>query len=97
MLHEPAAQTGKDPASDFKTRLGVKMFFVFAFVYALFVGINVIDPLAMEGIVFGGLNLAVVYGFGLIVLALIMALIYERICSNEENHHENNANAGEKN
>jgi len=38
----------------------------------------------METIVFSGLNLAVVFGFGLIVLALIMALIYNSACSTQE-------------
>jgi uncharacterized membrane protein (DUF485 family) len=84
MLHEPAAKSGKDPASPYKTRLGVKMFFVFAAIYAVFVGLNVADPLAMECVIFAGLNLAVVYGFGLIILAIIMALVYEKMCSKQE-------------
>jgi uncharacterized membrane protein (DUF485 family) len=31
-------------------------------------------------IVFAGLNLAIVYGFGLIIAALVLALIYSWIC-----------------
>ena len=31
-----------------------------------------------------GLNLAVVYGFGLIVLAMILALIYNWLCTRKE-------------
>ncbi len=84
MLHEPAAQSGEDHAQDFKSKLGVRMFIIYALVYAAFVAINVISPLAMEKIVFLGLNLAVVYGFGLIIFALIMALIYNRMCSLKE-------------
>ena len=38
----------------------------------------------MEAVVFGGLNLAVVYGFGLIVFALFLALIYNRACGRME-------------
>jgi len=38
----------------------------------------------MEKEVFWGLNLAVVYGFGLIFLALIMALIYNQACNAKE-------------
>ena len=97
MLHEPAAPVGKDPASDYKSRLGVRMFFIFALVYACFVGINVASPLAMESTIFSGLNLAVVYGFGLIILALIMALIYERLCSTEEDRLANADHDGEIN
>jgi uncharacterized membrane protein (DUF485 family) len=84
MLHQPAASSGKDPSSAFKARVGVWMFIVYALVYAGFVAINVVDPLAMEAVVTGGLNLAVVYGMGLIVIALVLALIYDRMCSNHE-------------
>jgi hypothetical protein len=38
----------------------------------------------MEATVLLGLNLAVVYGFGLIVLALVMAVIYNQMCLVEE-------------
>lgn len=84
MFHEPAAKQDRDPASGYKTRLGVWMFLVYALVYAGFVAINLIAPKAMEATIFWGLNLAVVYGFGLIVLALIMALIYNGMCVREE-------------
>lgn len=84
MLHEPAAQSGKDPAASFKTALGVKMFIGYALVYGGFIGINVISPLSMEIETFMGLNLAVTYGFGLIILALILAGIYNQVCNNKE-------------
>ncbi|MBN2081094.1 DUF485 domain-containing protein [bacterium] len=84
MLHEPAAPSGKDPASEYKKRLGVAMFIVYSVIYAGFVLINVISPLTMDLIVFLGLNLAVVYGFGLIILALILALIYNQLCGAKE-------------
>ena len=71
MLHEPAANVGKDPAFAYKRRLGVILFFIYAAVYAAFVIINIADASLMEAILFGGLNIAVVYGFGLIILALI--------------------------
>ncbi len=84
MLHEPAIETGKDPAFAFKRRLGVIMFFIYAAIYSAFTAINVISPRIMETIVFSGLNLAVVYGFGLIIVALIMALVYNAACSARE-------------
>ncbi|HAP42812.1 MAG: hypothetical protein A2087_11895 [Spirochaetes bacterium GWD1_61_31] len=84
MLHEPAVQAGKDPAFPFKRKLGVRLFCVYALVYAAFIAINVIKPQIMETIVLGGLNLAVIYGFGLILFALILALIYSSICSRRE-------------
>jgi len=60
------------------------MFFVYVLVYAGFIAINVLSPKMMEAIVFAGLNLAIVYGVGLILLAFIMGLVYNKMCSNKE-------------
>jgi cytosine/uracil/thiamine/allantoin permease len=84
MLHEPATPTGKDPAAPYKMRLGLKMFAVYALFYAGFVAINLLSPLAMATIVFAGLNLATVYGFALIIGALVEALIYHVLCRRKE-------------
>lgn len=84
MLHEPAANVGEDRASGYKMRLGGWMFVFYAIIYAGFVAINVISPLSMEKIIMFDLNLAVVYGFGLIALALVLALIYNYMCAKEE-------------
>jgi uncharacterized membrane protein (DUF485 family) len=84
MLHEPAAKTGKDPAFAYKRRLGVVMFIVYGAIYAAFVAVNLMKPVLMETILFSGLNLAVVYGMGLIVLALVLALVYNRACGRRE-------------
>jgi cytosine/uracil/thiamine/allantoin permease len=80
MLHEPATPVGKDPAAPYKMRLGLKMFAVYALFYAGFVAINLLSPLTMAIIVFAGLNLATVYGFALIIGALVEALIYDALC-----------------
>ena len=64
MLHEPAAQSGPDASADYKMRVGVWMFLLYAAVYAAFVAINLLRPLWMEKPMLLGLNLAVVYGFG---------------------------------
>jgi hypothetical protein len=84
MLHEPAAQTGKDPAASFKMRLGVWMFGCYSLFYAAFVAINLLSPLLMEKTVLLGMNLATVYGFALIIVALVQALIYDGICRSRE-------------
>lgn len=84
MLHEPAAKTGKDPAASYKTRIGVWMFTLYAAFYAAFVGINLYDPLLMEKTIVFGLNLATVYGFALIIVALIQALVYDLMCRRRE-------------
>ena len=84
MDHGPAVQYGPDKAIKYKSRLGVKLFFVYAAVYALFVAINTLNPVLMEAEVFFGLNLAIVYGFGLIVFAIVLGLIYNHLCTKKE-------------
>ena len=85
MHHGSAQDSGPDPASAYKTRLGVWMFIIYCVVYAGFVFINVLtEGEAMQVIVFSGLNLAVVYGVGLIVFALVLALIYNWLCTKKE-------------
>jgi uncharacterized membrane protein (DUF485 family) len=84
MLHEPATPAGKDPAGPYKMRLGIWMFIFYSLFYASFVAINLLSPLTMAAIVFAGLNLATVYGFALIIVALIAALIYDALCRKKE-------------
>ena len=85
MHHGPAQDSGPDPASGYKTRLGVWMFIIYCVVYAGFVFTNVLtEGKAMQVMVFAGLNLAVVYGVGLIVFALVLALIYNWLCTKKE-------------
>ncbi|MCP4650185.1 MAG: DUF485 domain-containing protein [PVC group bacterium] len=85
MLHKPAASSGPDNASEYKMRVGAYMFALYGLIYAGFVVINIVKPVLMEKIIFSGLNLAVVYGFGLIIFALVLALIYNAMCAKEEN------------
>jgi uncharacterized membrane protein (DUF485 family) len=84
MFHEPAVKSGTDPAFLFKRRLGAWMFAVYAVIYAGFVVVNLLRPGWMEKTVLAGLNLAVVYGIGLIIFALILALFYSRACGRRE-------------
>ncbi len=84
MLHQPATPSEKDPAGPYKMRLGIRMFVFYSLFYASFVAVNLLSPLAMAAIVFAGLNLATVYGFALIIVALIEALIYDWMCRKKE-------------
>ncbi|RPH96507.1 DUF485 domain-containing protein [candidate division KSB1 bacterium] len=60
------------------------MFIYYSLFYVGFVVINLSSPKLMEAIVFAGLNLATIYGFALIVVALIQALVYSALCSKQE-------------
>lgn len=57
-------------------RLGLVLFGVYASFYAAFVFTSAFAPGWMDARLFAGLNLAVLSGFGLIVLALALALVY---------------------
>lgn len=83
MGHGPAVKLGKDNASAYKTKLGVKMFIAYTIVYAIFVVINATNPKAMETVVMGQ-TAAVIWGFGLITLALVQAVIYNHLCTKAE-------------
>lgn len=85
MDHEPAVELGVDHATKRKTRLGVWMFVAYTIVYGVFVAIGVVNYEAMSRIVIADLNLAVTYGFGLIILAIIMGLVYNWRCTKMEN------------
>lgn len=76
--------TGKDLSGPYKIRLGVWLFAAYSLFYASFVAINLLNPQMMASIVFAGLNLATVYGFALIIVALIEALAYDWLCRKKE-------------
>ena len=96
MLHEPASTGGRDDAAPYKSRLGIWMFILYALLYAGFVAINLYDPLLMERIVMFSLNLATVYGFFLIIGALVLALIYNSLCGKKESSFKEQNRNGEK-
>jgi uncharacterized membrane protein (DUF485 family) len=83
MAHGPATEWKKEKSEAFKTKLGLIMFAIYTPLYLAFIFICVFSPAAMATNV-GYLNVAIVYGFGLIIIAIIQALIYNRICSRRE-------------
>lgn len=58
------------------SRIGLVLFVVYLALYGGFVGLNAFRPSVMEATPWGGINLAVLYGFGLILAAVLLALIY---------------------
>jgi uncharacterized membrane protein (DUF485 family) len=57
-------------------RIGLVLFVLYAACYAAFVFVSAFAPDWMDVKPFAGLNLALLSGFGLIVLALVLALLY---------------------
>ncbi len=85
MTHGPATDWGKDRAISYKTKTGILLFAIYGFVYAGFIFINAIWPKLMGVIIFRGVNLAILYGVGLIILAIVMGLVYNFLCTAKEN------------
>ena len=56
--------------------LGLKLFALYLTAYGVFVALNAFWPDVMKTPVVAGVNLAIVYGLGLIVGAFVLALIY---------------------
>ena len=61
-------------------RYGMVLFLAYLAIYAGFVGLNAIRPDLMELTPAWGLNLAVIYGLALIVIAMLLALVYCWLC-----------------
>lgn len=62
------------------SRNGLILFAVYLLFYGGFVFINAFDPASMEKTPVAGLNLAVLYGFGLIIGAVVLSAIYGMLC-----------------
>jgi uncharacterized membrane protein (DUF485 family) len=89
MLHEPApAVHGVDEAAGYKRRLGLKMLAGYGALYVVFIIINVVWPKVMGNIVVYGLNLAIIYGFALIIVAFLLAIVYNWLCTRQEKSYE---------
>jgi uncharacterized membrane protein (DUF485 family) len=76
---------------DYKKRLGFLMFGIYASAYAVFVILSVYNVTLMDTLMPLGLNLSSFFGLGLIVLALILALVYSTACNIKERSAGNSA------
>ena len=83
MAHGPAVKLGKDNASSYKSRIGFWMFLAYTLFYAGFIVINAVQPSLMQVSILGQ-TLAVVYGFLLLGVALVLAVIYNALCNAAE-------------
>ncbi len=58
------------------SRLGLALFGVYVLLYAGFMGLVLVRPEALAARPFGGVNLAIACGLGLIVAAVILSVAY---------------------
>ena len=80
---DPIHELTNTAAERYNRRLGLWLFALYLALYVGFVGIIFADYRIMARQVFAGLNLAIVYGFGLILAAFVLALIYFVACRRE--------------
>ena len=67
-------------------RIRIILFGAYVLLYGGFVLLNMFWPDMMETTPVAGINLAILYGFGLIVVALILALVYGWLCKPTQNN-----------
>ena len=77
----PAIEEPRDPEAErYNARLGLALFAVYLTIYSAFVLVNAFGASLMTAVPFAGLNLAVLWGLGLIVAALALAAVYAGLC-----------------
>lgn len=79
-LDHAASARPVEPPSRWRSGLGLVLFAVYLLVYTGFVLLNAFAPTWMEITPWAGVNLAVLYGLGLIVLAFVLAIVYDAAC-----------------
>ncbi len=62
------------------SRIGLILFTIYLIVYGGFVFLNAFAPDQMEATPIAGLNIAVLYGFGLIIGAILLSGLYGFLC-----------------
>jgi len=75
------------------TRNALYLFFIYVAFYAGYMLLNALEPEVMAARPFGGLNLALIFGMFLIVLALVLALFYMWLCKGTEQTANRKANS----
>jgi uncharacterized membrane protein (DUF485 family) len=66
------------------SRLGMSLFAIYLAMYGGFVLLNTFSPATMDRLPWAGINFAVLYGFVLIIGAVVLAFIYGIFSSDAE-------------
>jgi uncharacterized membrane protein (DUF485 family) len=70
-----------DPATAGRNaRYGLVLFSIYLVFYGGFVAVSAFRPAVMDRVPVAGLNLATLWGFGLIAVALLLAALYGWLC-----------------
>ncbi|ERJ59069.1 DUF485 domain-containing protein [Sphingobacterium paucimobilis] len=91
-MHVNNTAEEKEAVTQQKSKLGVRLFFIYLICYAGFVILGVFKYELLATTVFWGLNLALTYGIGLIVFAVILGVIYNFFCTKYEDQADETEN-----
>lgn len=82
--HGPSAsvEEGSHATTSRNSRIGLVLFFLYAIVYAAFVLAAAFRPDWMKQTPLWGVNLAILSGFGLIIGAFVLSILYGWLCRN---------------
>jgi uncharacterized membrane protein (DUF485 family) len=80
--HGPSThvETEDEITSARNASLGMKLFVLYLVFYGVYVFLAAFAQEKLRAIGLLGLNVAVLYGFGLIIAALLLALVYAWVC-----------------
>jgi uncharacterized membrane protein (DUF485 family) len=79
-MGEPESSSARNGAAQFNARLGVALFLIYLLLYTGFIYLNAFNRDVMAADAFGGVNVAVIYGLGLIIAAFVLAIVYMLMC-----------------
>jgi uncharacterized membrane protein (DUF485 family) len=80
-LRSPVVKEKEDAAVvAHNARIGLVLFAAYTAIYGGFMLLSAFEPQLMSKPFLGGVNLAVVYGFALIAAAIVVALVYLKLC-----------------
>ena len=80
--HAPSPTPEPEPeqGATRRTLYGRVLFTFYLVLYGGFVLLNAFSPETMEQTPVAGVNLAILYGLGLIAVAFVLALVYDWLC-----------------
>lgn len=78
--HLPPPEARDLPVERHNARLGLVLFAVYLAGYGAYVLVNAFAPAVMDRVAFAGINVAVASGMALIVGAIVLALLYSKLC-----------------
>ena len=85
-VHESRPESLKHaPAVSASSRIGLGLFWIYVLLYGGFMAMVLFRPDLLSLRPFGGVNLAIAYGMGLIAGAFLLAIVYMAACRAVEN------------